>query len=46
MQVKPHLLDIYEQYFLPLGPGLLPALQGFLLALLPGIEEGSEHIER
>ena len=46
MQVRPVLLDFYEQYIIPLGPGLLPALQGVLLGLLPGLEEGSEYTER
>ena len=46
MQVRPALLDLYEQYIIPLGPGLLPALQGILLGLLPGLEEGSEYTDR
>lgn len=46
MQVKPVLIDIYEQYYLPLGLALLPGLSGFLIALLPGLEEGSEYAEK
>lgn len=46
MQVKPILLDIYEQYYLPLGLALLPGLSGLLIALLPGLEEGSECAEK
>lgn len=45
-QVRPQLLELYEQYLLPLGPGLLPGLQGFVMAVLPGLEEGSECVQR
>ncbi|SPQ96749.1 unnamed protein product (mitochondrion) [Plasmodiophora brassicae] len=40
-RVKPELLDIYEQYFVKLDKKLLPCLGGFILALLPGLDEGS-----
>ncbi|EDV20549.1 uncharacterized protein TRIADDRAFT_31667, partial [Trichoplax adhaerens] len=46
MQVKPVLLDLYQNYYLPLGKALQPALSGLLLGLLPGLEEGSEHFTR
>ena len=46
MQVRPVVLDMYEQYLLPLGPRLIPALQGLVLSLLPGLEDESEHTER
>ena len=46
MSVRPHLLNIYEQYYLPLGDGLMPALHGFVLGLLPGLEDESEHTDR
>ena len=46
INVKPSLLEIYETHFIPLGPRLKPALDGFLIAVLPGMEEGSEHHER
>ena len=46
MSVRPHLLHIYEKYFLPLGSELLPTLHGFVLGLLPGLEDESEHTER
>ncbi|XP_065193461.1 protein dopey-1 homolog isoform X2 [Sycon ciliatum] len=46
MSVRPYLLSIYEKHFLPLGHHLSPALQGLVLALLPGLEEGSEHTDR
>ena len=37
--VKSVLIDLYESEFLRLGEHLLPCLQGFLLALLPGLED-------
>ena len=40
------LMNMYENYFLPLGKALLPGLSGLLLGLLPGIEEGSEYTDR
>ena len=46
MQVRPQLLDVLEQYLIPLGAGLLPGLQGFIMAVVPGLEEGSESIQR
>ena len=44
--VRPVLLTLYETHFLPLKKKLYPGLSGFLVALLPGIEEGSEFTER
>ena len=44
--VRPVLLNIYESHFLPLKSKLYPGLSGFLVALFPGIEEGSEFTER
>lgn len=46
MTVRPVLLDLYEQYYIPLGLALLPGLSGVLAALLPGLEEGSEYSDR
>ena len=46
MNVRPVLLGIYETHFVPLGPLLKAGLTGLLLALLPGLEEGSEHFDR
>ena len=43
INVKPTLIEIYETHFLPLGKGLKPALDGFIIAVLPGLEEGSEY---
>lgn len=45
--LKPALLSLYESQFLPLGPSLSPLLDGFVLAILPGLEdESSEFYER
>lgn len=44
--VRPVLLDLYEVHFLPLKKRLFPGLSGFLVALLPGIEEGSDYTDR
>ena len=46
ISVKPVLLDLYQDFYVPLGRYIIPGLPGFILALLPGIEEGSEHNER
>ncbi|XP_074662898.1 protein DOP1A-like [Tubulanus polymorphus] len=46
MNVKPSLLGLYENYFVPLGKSIKPGLTGLLLGLLPGLEEGSEYYER
>lgn len=45
--LKPALLALYESQFLPLGPSLAPLLDGFVLAIFPGLEdESSEFFER
>eukprot|EP01135_Chromosphaera_perkinsii_P001962 Nk52_evm9s215 gene=Nk52_evmTU9s215 len=44
--VKPLMLEIYEKYFVPLKKNLRPCLKAFILAVLPGLEEGSEHYQR
>ena len=46
MSVKPVLMKLYEEHFLPLGTALIPSLPGLVLGLLPGIEEGSDYTER
>ncbi|XP_058457141.1 protein dopey-1 homolog isoform X2 [Malaya genurostris] len=46
MNVRPPLLSIYEQYFVPLGEKLRPALSGFLSGVFPGLESGQDHFER
>uniref|UniRef100_T1KPJ2 Uncharacterized protein n=1 Tax=Tetranychus urticae TaxID=32264 RepID=T1KPJ2_TETUR len=43
INVKPELIKIYENHFVTLGDKLKPALDGFLIASLPGLEEGSDH---
>ncbi|RWS15080.1 protein dopey-1-like isoform X7 [Dinothrombium tinctorium] len=45
INVKPTLLSVYENHFVPLGEHLRPALDGFLIAVLPGLEEGSDYHE-
>lgn len=46
LSVKPVLLNLYETYFLPLKKSLRPGLTGLLIALLPGLEEGSDFYQR
>eukprot|EP01134_Creolimax_fragrantissima_P003076 CFRG3076T1 len=46
INVKVALFDLYEKYFLPMGNGLVPCLKGLVLAVLPGLEEGSEFVPR
>ncbi|KAI8621174.1 Dopey, N-terminal-domain-containing protein [Chytriomyces sp. MP71] len=46
MSVKPILLQIYDRHFLNLGDALKSSLKGFILALLPGLEEeGNEFFD-
>ncbi|KAI8329724.1 Dopey, N-terminal-domain-containing protein [Chlamydoabsidia padenii] len=45
--VKPQLLNIFEKYYYPLGANLQPAMRGFVIALLPALEEeGSEGFDK
>lgn len=46
LNVKPALLDLYEVHFLPLGEKLRPALDGFLIATLHGLEENTDFFQR
>ncbi|BFZ25222.1 hypothetical protein BsWGS_28261 [Bradybaena similaris] len=46
MSVKPVLLTVYEMHFVPLGAHMKPGLNGLLLGLLPGLEEGAEFYDR
>lgn len=46
MAVRSQVIEIYEQFYVPLGENLLPALPGLVLGLLSGLEDGSEHTER
>lgn len=42
INVKPALLEVYQTHFVPLGERLRPALDGFVIAVLPGLEEGAD----
>jgi hypothetical protein len=42
IKVKASLFNLFEQFLVPLGPKLRPALPGFIAALLFALEEGSE----
>jgi hypothetical protein len=46
LSVKPVLIGIYENYFLPLKQALRPCLVGLILGILPGLEEGSDFYTR
>lgn len=46
LPVKPVLIGIYEQYFLPLKKALRPCLIGLILGILPGLEEGADYYTR
>ncbi|KAM3722002.1 Protein pad-1 [Dirofilaria immitis] len=46
IKVKLELLNIFEQYLLPLGIELKPALPGFIAGVLLGLEEGTEFYDR
>ncbi|KAK7479632.1 hypothetical protein BaRGS_00029098 [Batillaria attramentaria] len=46
MSVKPVLLTVYEKHFVQLGRQIKPGLNGLLLGLLPGLEEGAEFFDR
>lgn len=46
LSVKPVLLQLYEQFFLPLKQALRPCLTGLIIGLLPGLEEGSDFYSR
>lgn len=43
--MKPLLLDIYQEFYLPLGTDLKPCLKGLILAILPGLEEENDIFE-
>lgn len=46
MNIRPALLTIYENHFVPLRDRLRPALSGFLSGILPGLDTGTDHYER
>jgi hypothetical protein len=39
IQIKPQLVKMFEEYFMPLGKGLIPCSSAFLMSLLTGLEE-------
>lgn len=43
INVKPELLKIFQNHFIPLGKKLRPALDGFLITLLLGLDEDLEN---
>lgn len=44
--MKSDLFNLFEQYLVPMGEHLRPALPGFLAGVLLGLEEGTEFYER
>ena len=47
MSLQPQLLNIFETHYLPLHSKLRPAMRGFVIALLPALEEeGSEFFDK
>ncbi|UYV67369.1 DOPEY1 [Cordylochernes scorpioides] len=46
MNVKPALLSLYETHFVPLAAQLTPCLHGFLMGVLPGLEEGTDYYSK
>lgn len=46
LNVKPALLELYEVHFVPLNERLRPALDGFLIATLHGLEENTDFFQR
>mmetsp|Transcript_12924 Transcript_12924/g.51598 ORF Transcript_12924/g.51598 Transcript_12924/m.51598 type:complete len:1773 (-) Transcript_12924:44-5362(-) len=41
INIKPVILEILQRFFMPLGSHLTPCLSGFIMAILPGLEEES-----
>ncbi|KAJ1819985.1 hypothetical protein LPJ75_001054, partial [Coemansia sp. RSA 2598] len=41
LKTKPQLLDIFDEFFIPLGSSLRPCMKSFAVGVLPGLEEGS-----
>ncbi|KAJ1952367.1 hypothetical protein EC988_003594, partial [Linderina pennispora] len=44
MKAKPQLIEIFEQFFIPLGASLRACMKSFTMGLLPGLEEGSKDV--
>ena len=46
-QVKSKLLDLFQRYYVPLGPRVVPCLPGLVLSLLSAMDDvGSEYYQR
>ena len=43
MSAKPKVLELYENFYVPLGNALQPAMPALIHGVLPGLEEGSEY---
>ena len=46
LKVKPKLLDLIENYYLPLKMNLIPCIPGLVVSILPGLEENNEEIQK
>lgn len=44
--MKPKVLDLIEDYYLPLGKNLIPCMPGLVISILPGIEEQNELLQK
>ncbi|KAI7822798.1 Dopey, N-terminal-domain-containing protein [Kickxella alabastrina] len=44
LMTKSQLLDIFEEFFIPLGSSLRPCMKSFIVGVLPGLEEGTVEI--
>ena len=44
IQVKPDIIQLFNNYFLPLQLDLIPMLTGLISCLLPGLEEQDQTI--
>lgn len=45
-EVKEMFLDLMENYFLKLKPELLISLSGFMVCLLPGVDDQNEYMSK
>ena len=44
--MKPKILDLIEDYYLPLEINLMPCISGLINSILPGIEEKQDLIRK
>ena len=44
--MKPKVLDLIEDYYLPLGRNLIPCIPGLVISILPGLEEQNELLQK